>query len=300
MEFQKALRVLALALSMPTLTSAAAQAERKDTGHDTTLLTPLSGSTQSPSSNESLVGDVEIGTRKGEAMRLDQATPNGNKEAGREGELWRHPGNGSREVEQRNKPLPLLLSRRPAPIREAYRDASGILTGDNTCSRFFGGPGTGLEVLANMIERSRMTKLGSGVGIRMSGSSISVTNKETGLLYRLFRRVEVNAYGPFNTKQRFPTDEYIPNVGSFPPDTREVRVLMLLHELGHLMKGSDGNWLLPDDGNNEEQSRKNNLMIEAQCGDQIKALKNSRVGSKLFSKGTSSSAINDNDKKAAQ
>lgn len=298
MEFQKALRVLALALSMPALTSAAAQAERKDTGHDITLLTPLSGSTQSPSSNEGLVSNVEIGTRKGEAMGLARATPN--KEAGREEELWRHPGNGSREVEQRNKPLPLLLSRRPAPIREAYRDASGILTGDNTCSRFFGGPGTGLEVLTNMIERSRMTKLGSRVGIRMSGSSISVTNKETGLSYRLFGRVEVNAYGPFNAKQRFPTDEYIPNVGSFPPDTREARVLMLLHELGHLMKGSDGNWLLPDDGNNEDQSRKNNLMIEAQCGDQIKALKNSRVGSNLFSRGTSSSAINNNDKKAAQ
>ncbi len=296
MGLQKVIRVIAMVLSMPVLTSAEAQAERKDLGHDTTQLTPVSGSTRSPGGNESLVSNVEIDARKDGAMSLDRTAPRGNKEGG----LSRNTGNGSREAEPRNKQLPSLLSRRPAPIREAYSDASGILTDDNSCSRFFGGAGAGLEVLTNMIERSRLTKLDTRVGIRMSGSPVSVTNKETGLSYRLFGRVEVNAYGPFNTKQRFPTDEYIPHVGSFPPATREVRVLMLLHELGHLMKGSDGNWLLPDDGNNEEQSRKNNLMIESQCGDQIKGLRNSRVSSKLFTRGTAPGAINDKDKKVGQ
>jgi hypothetical protein len=41
-----------------------------------------------------------------------------------------------------------------------------------------------------------------------------------------------------------------------------------------MMKGPDGNWLLPDDGGNEELSRNNSFKIEKVCGEQI-----TRVGS---------------------
>ena len=53
-------------------------------------------------------------------------------------------------------------------------------------------------------------------------------------------------------------------------------MLMLLHELAHLIAGPDGRWLIPDDGNNQELSRKNTLLVEARCRDQIKEIRAGR------------------------
>jgi hypothetical protein len=61
-------------------------------------------------------------------------------------------------------------------------------------------------------------------------------------------------------------------VGSFPPNSREARILMLLHELGHLMRGTDEKWLLPDDGNNMGDSMRNTRKIESVCGNEIRSL----------------------------
>jgi hypothetical protein len=47
---------------------------------------------------------------------------------------------------------------------------------------------------------------------------------------------------------------------------------MLLHELGHLMKGPNGDWLLPDDGKSFTDSLSNTRKIESICGEQIRAL----------------------------
>jgi len=47
---------------------------------------------------------------------------------------------------------------------------------------------------------------------------------------------------------------------------------MLLHELGHVVRGESGAWLLPDDGADESKSRNNTQKIEDICGDQIKNL----------------------------
>jgi len=47
---------------------------------------------------------------------------------------------------------------------------------------------------------------------------------------------------------------------------------MFLHELGHLLQGQSGDWLLPDDGGDEVLSRDNTRKIESVCGDQIKNL----------------------------
>lgn len=54
-------------------------------------------------------------------------------------------------------------------------------------------------------------------------------------------------------------------------------MLILLHELGHVMKGKDGKLLLPDDGKSEELSRNNSRKIEEVCGDQIKGLGDGEV-----------------------
>jgi hypothetical protein len=46
-------------------------------------------------------------------------------------------------------------------------------------------------------------------------------------------------------------------------------VLMLLHELAHLVKGQNGSWLIPDDGNSPALSAQNTALIESQCKVQI-------------------------------
>jgi hypothetical protein len=79
----------------------------------------------------------------------------------------------------------------------------------------------------------------------------------------------INANGAFYRRANFRSEQTVPGVGSFRPNTREVRLLILLHELGHMIRGLDGNWLLPDDGGNESLSRDNSRKIEKVCGDQI-------------------------------
>jgi hypothetical protein len=55
--------------------------------------------------------------------------------------------------------------------------------------------------------------------------------------------------------------------------TRPARALILLHELGHLIRGEDGKWLLPDDGNDDRQSRANTQRVQAVCRAQLATLK---------------------------
>ena len=167
-----------------------------------------------------------------------------------------------------SKPLP----NRDGLINRAYLDASSIVAEDNSCSQFFGGPEIAFTVLTELAGQLHRTRLDSGVGIRMSGPYTTVINQAKSLRYRRFERAEVNFAGPFSAHQRFPNEEHVPHVGSFPPNTREARVLMLLHEIGHLIAGPNGEWLLPNDGHDEAQSNKNTLLIEAKCGAQIRAL----------------------------
>ena len=53
---------------------------------------------------------------------------------------------------------------------------------------------------------------------------------------------------------------------------------MLLHELGHLMRSSTGDWLLPDDGNRTEESLNNTRKIESVCGEQLRAIDKQEPG----------------------
>jgi hypothetical protein len=165
------------------------------------------------------------------------------------------------------------LPSRDRQINSAYLDAAAILSGENECSRFFGGPGAALEVLTRLAGRLRKTTLPPGVGIRMYGPVTDFSDAARGLRYRLFEKALVNATGPFSTSRRFPSEAPARNVGSFLADTREARVLMLLHEIGHLISGPDNNWLLPNDGGDDVQSEKNTRFVESKCGEQIRALR---------------------------
>ena len=169
---------------------------------------------------------------------------------------------------------------RPPGFSKAYSDAFNILKEDNSCSQFFGGAMAtrALDKLADQLQQKPLRD--TRVGVRMDGAVTNVTDAPTGFSYRLFENATVNSNGPFFKRKRDPSEDFVPNVGSFAPNTREARVSILLHELAHLVRAPDRNWLIPDDGGNPEQSVKNTETIEANCGHQIRTLKNSRTAEK--------------------
>lgn len=178
-------------------------------------------------------------------------------------------------------PTPMVIARKDATYKSAYHDVYRILSEPNPCSNFFGGPSAAVEVLNNLFSELGTTKLSSTkTSMVMSGRTRRVINARTGLNYRLFEKAAINTSGPFY-QRKFPGSiQLVPNVGSFEPDTREARATILLHELGHLLPGSDGRWLLPNDGDDDEQSKKNTSTIEERCGEQIKELRSSKAGAK--------------------
>jgi hypothetical protein len=154
----------------------------------------------------------------------------------------------------------------------AYLDAISLLERGNICSEFFGGLASA-QVFDNFAVTLKNGLIPDpGTSLVMSGRTVHVLNSQTGISYRLFADAEINRIGPFYKSKVRPEDPFIPNVGSFLPNTREARVLILLHELAHLIRGRDGTWLIPDDGGNPELSRKNTRTVESKCGEQIRAL----------------------------
>jgi hypothetical protein len=165
------------------------------------------------------------------------------------------------------------VERKQAPLDQAHLDALSILQRDNSCSRFFGGLNAAAEVLGQLIAKFQRGLIqDSKIGIRMAGAFIYFDKPEKGLSYRLFAEAKINTIGPFYKSKAFPADPFVPNVGSFKPNTRAARVLIILHELAHLLMRPDGKWLIPDDGNSPEQSARNTALIEAQCRNQILSL----------------------------
>lgn len=158
-----------------------------------------------------------------------------------------------------------------AAAEEALADVKEILGQVNTCSKFFGGAGATTRVLDDLMGRIEFKRLPDRViGIEMSGDTTFFSDTRTGYQYRLFEKVTINLNGAFyrNGNPFLPTSR----VGSLSPNTREVRVLMLLHELGHLIKNANGQWLLEDDGGDFKKSHMNTKLVEKQCLSQIKEL----------------------------
>ena len=178
-------------------------------------------------------------------------------------------------------PTPLEIARRDSTYVSAYHDVYHILSAPNPCSNFFGGPLAAVEVLNNLFVELGTTRLSNTkTSLVMSGPTRSMRNARTGVSYRLFEKAVINTNGPFYQRKYSRADPAVPSVGSFDPDTREARATIVLHELGHLLKGADGRWLLPNDGSSDEQSRKNTITIETRCGEQIKELGREKKGTK--------------------
>ena len=171
---------------------------------------------------------------------------------------------------------PLLRASRGGPVahlEQALQDATRILSNNNPCSRFFGDTKTTEEVLPRLTSQFEVRLLrDSRIGIKMSGTFTYFGQTEKHGAYRLFDTATINLLGPFLKAKVFSAEPSVPPVGGFRPNTREDRVLMLLHELAHLVKGQDGNWLVPDDGDDPALSKHNTELIESQCRAEILTL----------------------------
>lgn len=188
------------------------------------------------------------------------------------------PGNtatnsGSLNLSAPAQPLLTSSSRRPTLIDKTYLDAFTILQDSNTCSMFFGGPRIATGVLNSLYPTLQTALLDNHVGIRMSGPFTVVTDHPTGLRYRLFKKATINVVGPFYRSADDRHHGFFQKVGYYTANTREARVTMLLHELGHLVSSSEGRWLLADDGDNHTQVELNTAAIMKICSEQIKSLR---------------------------
>jgi hypothetical protein len=106
----------------------------------------------------------------------------------------------------------------------------------------------------------------------MTGKTMKVISLWYPLSYRLFDKAQLNLRGPFYRGNAFHSDRSVPIIGSFLPNTRETRVTILLHELGHLIQRRDKQWLLPNDGTSDHLTRENTEHVIAVCDKQIKRI----------------------------
>jgi len=179
------------------------------------------------------------------------------------------------------EPLPLPDISGLNELQKAYLDSYSILSQNNSCSQFFGGPPS-ISALNELLGQLRVSHLDKQIAIRMSGETMVVTNAESGFRYRLFKKAEINLDGPFYLTNNLPSGRTVPSVGDFSPSTREARVTVLLHELGHLVRKSNGEYLLPNDGADFGISRQNTDRILAVCGEQIRRLHKSTFEEELI------------------
>jgi hypothetical protein len=167
--------------------------------------------------------------------------------------------------------LPFAEMGKPTLIEKAYLDAYTILKEDNSCSRFYSGP-SAISALNQLVGSLTATYFNRAIALRMRGATTWIQNYRTGRSYRLFEKAEVNLSGSFYKGNYSASEAKIPVIGYFQPNTREARVTILLHELGHMLRKPNKEWVLPDDGADPEISRQNTNRVIDACRDQINGL----------------------------
>jgi hypothetical protein len=169
-------------------------------------------------------------------------------------------------------PPPLVVTKKDWNINQAYSDVFKILSNQNPCSNFYGGPRTATTVLNGLVIRVKSQPLLREVSFQMAGSPRIIRDPASGASYRLFEKTTVNINGSFYQRRTEPMRKFPSDVGNFAPGSRAARALILLHELGHLILGENGAWLIPDDGFNGEQSKANTLRVQQVCRKELNAL----------------------------
>ena len=164
-------------------------------------------------------------------------------------------------------------------LDKAYLDAFTILRDDNSCSRFYGGTGA-IEALNELMRVLRPAYLDRHIAVRMSGQTTIYRNAVSGFTFRMFEKAELNMMGSFY-RGNTPTERRVALTADFQPNTRRTRVALLLHELGHLVRGADKKWVLSDDGHDVELSVKNTVLVVDACRDQIESVTRMTVAQQL-------------------
>jgi hypothetical protein len=179
------------------------------------------------------------------------------------------------EVVRSSEELPrrLLLAKKGWNLNQAYSDVYNILSTQNTCSSFYGGPRPATTVLNAFVSQIKSEQLYRETSFRMAGRLTVVRDDAAGVYYRLFGTTAVNTDGSFYQRRADPMRNIPADVGSFLPGSRPARALILLHELGHLIRGKNGAWLIPDDGYDGESSKANTRRVEKVCRMQLDVLK---------------------------
>ena len=169
-------------------------------------------------------------------------------------------------------PPRLDLVKRDWTLATAYVDVFKILSEQNSCSSFYGGPRAATMALNDLLRVVQSRQLLRELSFQMGGKLTIIHDTVSGATYRIFDRTFVNIQGSFYQRRWEPMRRLPADVGSFSPGSRRARALILLHELGHLIEGPDGKWLLPDDGFDGQQSNANSLRVEKTCRVQLEAL----------------------------
>ena len=170
-------------------------------------------------------------------------------------------------------PPRLTFAKKDWDLTTAYFDVFSILSTENTCSSFYGGPRTATTVLNGFVARVKTQPILREISFQMMGRPRLIRDPGTRAYYRLFDRTTVNSNGSFYQRRADPMRKFPSNVGSFAPGSRPARALILLHELGHLIQGQNGDWLIPDDGYDGEQSKANTLRVQQACRAQLRTLR---------------------------
>lgn len=182
--------------------------------------------------------------------------------------------NTMEEVNKTSEELPhrLDLVKKGWNLNQAYSDVYEILSTENTCSNFYGGPRPATTVLNAFVSQIKYEQVYREISFRMAGRLTLVRDNAAGVFYRLFGMTAVNTNGSFYQRRADPMRNIPADVGSFLPGSRPARALILLHELGHLIRGKNGAWLIPDDGYDSETSKANTRRVEKICRVQLYAL----------------------------
>jgi len=168
-------------------------------------------------------------------------------------------------------PPPVVFQKRDWNLTQACSDVYKILSSQNTCSSFYGGPHEATVVLNSFVGTIESQPLARDVAFRMTGRLRII--RAPGASYRLFEKAMVNTQGSFYQRRNDPLQKFPSDVGSFSAGSRPARALILLHELGHLIQDKNGEWLLPNDDLNGSQSNANTLRVQRECRAQLDKLK---------------------------
>ena len=169
-------------------------------------------------------------------------------------------------------PTPLPANSADSALQTAYADTFNVLREPNKCSEFYGGPAIAITVLNKFLMELKKAPLPENVAASLKGKNTYVFDITSGASFRLFEESVLNTNGAFYQRKSASPEHQVPNIGSFLPATRPARALSLLHELGHLIRSPNGQWLIQDDGNDADKSRRNTQIVEKVCNTALRAL----------------------------